>query len=62
MTDFQKGVSSMARSCQSALWLVRSGEWTLDTFEDWLKAVLKEDAGALQRFEKMIVDKNKSEN
>jgi hypothetical protein len=40
---FCDGVNAMARSCHSAVQLVKDGKWTVDQLDKWLLAVLEND-------------------
>jgi hypothetical protein len=44
LNTFAGGVASMANNCLPAVELLRSGRWTLEKFERWLKAIIENDA------------------
>lgn len=44
MDTWGDATRSMARACLAGASLVRSGKWTLDEYEAWLKAVITDDA------------------
>lgn len=45
---FALGVVSMARNCQAAIKLVRSGKWTIDEVDSWLNSVIENDFNLLE--------------
>lgn len=53
-TDFQSGVDAMARSCLAAMTLLRDGRQTVGDVEQWLKAVIENDAQYYDKARKAI--------
>jgi hypothetical protein len=49
MTEFQKGVKAMARSCQSAIRLIERGNWKPIHMQEWLQAVIDQDPHYLDK-------------
>lgn len=54
MTDFQQGETAMARSCLAALSLIRAGRWSIADAEEWLNAVIQNDARYVDGVKKLF--------
>lgn len=55
-STFDHGVKCFAANCRSAVQLVKSGRWTIEQMDKWLKAVIDSDPAYLKKAKGEILE------